>query len=599
MQFKKVDVLISENLTKAQLKEKVLTELNKISKESNPSISYIANIHDIVNGKYWICMDSETKETMGATDELIDLQAIFRHTTENPDEASRDLLYSSKYIEDNFLRKIIFETYKEANDSRLNKLETTVGTNEKDIEDKHYKLERRVTTAENTIADNKELEDTRYNEYTQFKKNIENNILSINNTLNTKANLGGSETQVFNVADPTSDWHAINLAYAKKNFNADLINKHKTDFNNPHRTTISNLNDTTISTPKVNQVLVYDGAKWINEDVSLDDSNYAKKNEANVFTKKQSGIDGTEDANFVTLRQLKTKVGLTGNETIGGNKTFSSPIIIPNATANNHSLPLGQADGRYAKLLTQNLEWSVGVGGKFTNINDALSEASKYLKVHKVTGSLITLKLKSGFVFNEKIHIQNNDLNFVIIESEDTEVGINASSSAFGSSETSVLFSGNYAKLPVLRIMVDLDTKSAGNKKVVLMRMFQSYGIISGNAGCKNAAWDAVMVEGASTLCANGCIIENAGYDSIFCSGGSKVSVHNATIKGTTRYGILTRFGGYVTANEAKLIDQTQGTLLQCEGGIIYANDLVTTGSTATQTNITPNQPASSGIIFK
>lgn len=599
MQFKKVDVLISENLTKAQLKEKVLTELNKISKESNPSISYIANIHDIVNGKYWICMDSETKETMGATDELIDLQAIFRHTTENPDEASRDLLYSSKYIEDNFLRKIIFETYKEANDSRLNKLETTVDTNEKDIEDKHYKLEKRVLTAENTITDNKELEDTRYSEYTQFKKNIENNILSINNNLNTKANLGGSETQVFNVADPTSDWHAINLAYAKKNFNADLINKHAAATNNPHRTTISNLHDTTISTPKVNQALVYNGTKWINKDVSLDDSNYAKKNEANVFTKKQSGIDGTEDANFVTLRQLKTKVGLTGDENIRGNKTFSSPIIIPNATANNHSLPLGQADSRYAKLLTQNLEWSVGVGGKFSNINDALSEASKYLKVHKVTGSLITLKLKSGFVFNEKIHIQNNDLNFVIIESEDTEVGINASSSVFGSSETSVLFSGNYAKLPVLRIMVDLDTKSAGNKKVVLMRMFQSYGIISTNAGCKNAAWDAVMVEGVSTLCANGCIIENAGYDSIFCSEGSKVSVRNATIKGTTRYGILTRFGGYVTANEAKLIDQTQGTLLQCEGGIIYANDLVTTGSTATQTNITPNQPASSGIIFK
>lgn len=394
-------------------------------------------------------------------------------------------------------------------------------------------------------------------------------------------------------------WDQDTNKWVSKDVETDGMDTHMADFNNPHRTTISNLHDTTINTPKVNQVLVYNGTKWINKDVSLDDSNYAKKNEANIFTKKQSGIDGTEDANFVTLRQLKTKVGLTGNETIGGNKTFSSPIIIPNATANNHSLPLGQADGRYAKLLTQNLEWSVGVGGKFTNINDALSEASKYLKVHKVTGSLITLKLKSGFVFNEKIHIQNNDLNFVIIESEDTEVGINASSSVFGSSETSVLFSGNYAKLPVLRIMVDLDTKSAGNKKVVLMRMFQSYGIISSNAGCKNAAWDAVMVEGASTLYANGCIIENSGYDGVFCNQGSIVNIRNATIKGSARYGILARQGGYICANSANILEQTQGTLLQCESGIIYANDLVTTGSTATQTNITPNQPASSGIIFK
>ncbi|HEG8220023.1 TPA: hypothetical protein SF015_002005, partial [Campylobacter coli] len=123
--------------------------------------------------------------------------------------------------------------------------------------------------------------------------------------------------------------------WVSKDVETDGMDTHMADFNNPHRTTISNLNDTTISTPKANQVLVYNGTKWINKDVSLDDSNYAKKNEANAFTKKQSGIDGTEDDNFVTLRQLKTKVGLTGNETIRGNKTFSSPIIIPNATVNN------------------------------------------------------------------------------------------------------------------------------------------------------------------------------------------------------------------------------------------------------------------------
>lgn len=304
MQFKKVDVLISENLTKEQLKEKVLTELNKISKESNPSISYIANIHDIVNGKYWICMDSETKETMGAEDELIDLQAIFRHTTENPEEASKDLLYSSKYIEDNFLRKIVFETYKESNDTRLTKLETTVDTNEKDIEDKHYKLEKRVTTAENTITDNRKLEDTRYNEYTQFKKDTENNILSINNTLKTKADLGGSETQVFNVADPTSDWHAVNLAYAKKNFNIENANTHMADTNNPHKTSIANLIDTSIVSPTNNHILQYDSStkKWKNTVLSVDLSNYYNKSE--VDTK----LDTKANSNSVyTKTEINTK----------------------------------------------------------------------------------------------------------------------------------------------------------------------------------------------------------------------------------------------------------------------------------------------------
>lgn len=452
MQFKKVDVLISENLTKEQLKEKVLTELNKISRASNPRISYIANIHDIFNGKYWICMDSETKETMGAADELIDLQS-------------------------------------------------------------------------------------------------------------------------------------------------NLINKHTANFNNPHKTTVSNLTDTTITNPQRNQALVYDGTKWVNKSVALDGSNYAKKNEANIFTKKQSGIDGTEDANFVTLRQLKTKVGLAGNETIAGVKTFSSSIVIPNATANNHSLPLGQADSRYAKLLTENLEWTVGTGGKFTNLNDALSEALKYNK-----SNIIVIKLKSGFVFNEKIVFSNANFNNVIIRSEDAIVKVNPNNAVFSNTLVNYLFLANYSITPIIDIKVDLNPSENSNstKKIVFLGLYQnSRGIISQKKGCMNAVWDAIMVEQASALFADSCIIENAGYDGVFCSKGSIVDASNATIKGTARYGILARFGGYVNANNANLINQTQGTLLQSEGGIIYAHELVTTGSTATQTNITPNQPTSYGIIFK
>lgn len=452
MQFKKVDVLISENLTREQLKQKVLTELNKISKATNPRISYIANIHDIFNGKYWICMDSETKTLMNAKDELIDLQT-------------------------------------------------------------------------------------------------------------------------------------------------NLINVHTANFNNPHKTSITNLIDTTITNPRNNQALVYDGTKWVNKSVSLDGSNYAKKNEANIFTKKQSGIDGTEDANFVTLRQLKTKVGLTENETIAGVKTFSSSIVIPNATANNHSLPLGQADSRYGKLLTQSLEWTVGTGGKFTNLNDALSEALKYNK-----SNIITIKLKSGFVFNEKIVFSNANFNNVIIRSEDAIVKVNPNNAVFSDTSVNYLFLANYSIVPIIDIKVDLNPSENSNstKKIVFLGLYQnSRGIISENKGCMNAVWDAIMVEQASTLFADSCIIENAGYDGVFCSKGSVVDVSNATIKGTARYGILARRGGYVCANKTNILEQTRGTLLQSEGGIIYANELVTTGSTATQTNITPNQPTSYGIIFK
>ncbi|HED6598496.1 TPA: hypothetical protein SG577_001454 [Campylobacter coli] len=47
--------------------------------------------------------------------------------------------------------------------------------------------------------------------------------------------------------------------------------------------------------------------------------------------------------------KIDNKVTKTGDETIAGVKTFSSSIIIPNATANNHATNLSQLNGKVAK----------------------------------------------------------------------------------------------------------------------------------------------------------------------------------------------------------------------------------------------------------
>ncbi|HGG0311857.1 TPA: hypothetical protein ACJE89_001775 [Campylobacter coli] len=48
--------------------------------------------------------------------------------------------------------------------------------------------------------------------------------------------------------------------------------------------------------------------------------------------------------------KIDNKVTKTGNETIAGVKTFSSSIVIPNATANNHATNLGQLNGAKTEL---------------------------------------------------------------------------------------------------------------------------------------------------------------------------------------------------------------------------------------------------------
>ncbi|HEG8172656.1 TPA: hypothetical protein SFZ60_001313 [Campylobacter coli] len=47
--------------------------------------------------------------------------------------------------------------------------------------------------------------------------------------------------------------------------------------------------------------------------------------------------------------KIDNKVTKTGDETIAGVKTFSSPIVIPNATDNNHATNLGQLNSKVAK----------------------------------------------------------------------------------------------------------------------------------------------------------------------------------------------------------------------------------------------------------
>lgn len=400
-------------------------------------------------------------------------------------------------------------------------------------------------------------------------------------------------------------WDQGTLKWVSKDVETDGMDTHMADFNNPHRTTISNLNDTTITNPQNNQALVYDGTKWINKNVALNDSNYAKKNEANVFTKKQSGIDGTEDANFVTLRQLKTKVGLTGNETIRGNKTFSSPIVIPNATANNHSLPLGQADGRYAQLLTQNLKWTVGTGGTHLTLKQALDEACKYKALPNYT---ITISLKSGYTVNETIKYSYVDLGFVTITSENNEE-INSSVS-FNFSDSAV------PKIDVVLNMIE------ENKVAFFDRCLNSLTITS-NGGFKNLSKFSITNSfvniNAKALTHNGnytVYTEICRLDNVIGNFNVKLLSFDVTASGVTLYMFILRntyifsifdsfISNFINGNNANIIHLVNSKIYFIHSNIIFkgllsniCNLINSEISLQGVTNIKSQLPQSS-IIFK
>ena len=83
----------------------------------------------------------------------------------------------------------------------------------------------------------------------------------------------------------------------------------------------------------------------------------AKANQSTTYTKTEvdTKVNAKANANAV--------VNLSGNQTIAGIKTWSSPLVIPNGTANNHAVNLAQLNTKANANATVNLTGNQTIGG--------------------------------------------------------------------------------------------------------------------------------------------------------------------------------------------------------------------------------------------
>ncbi|CCH63688.1 hypothetical protein [Campylobacter phage CP21] len=89
---------------------------------------------------------------------------------------------------------------------------------------------------------------------------------------------------------------------------------------------------------------------------------------------------------------------------------------------------LTQADNRYPTLLTQNLEWTVGSGGDYEDLQTAINEASKY---KSISNYKINIVLKSSYIINSTIFFYG-DLSFINITAEsNSEITVDLSNMSY------------------------------------------------------------------------------------------------------------------------------------------------------------------------
>lgn len=78
------------------------------------------------------------------------------------------------------------------------------------------------------------------------------------------------------------------------------------------------------------------------------------------------GINTTLTGSINTKANANAVVTLTGNQTVAGVKTFSSPVVVPNATANTHAVNLAQLNTKANANATVNLTGNQTIAGNKT-----------------------------------------------------------------------------------------------------------------------------------------------------------------------------------------------------------------------------------------
>lgn len=208
----------------------------------------------------------------------------------------------------------------------------------------------------NALQEIQTISDTATNQISQLKNTSLNLVNEAKNTATTeisnkkeehKQELETKKNEYINkIVAKANEYDITNINAQVKAMDTKItqqINGAKTELNSKIDNKVTKTGNETIAGVKTfSAPIVVPNATANTHAVNLAQLN-TKANQATTYTKTEvdTRVNAKANANAV--------VALTGNQTIAGVKTFSSSIVIPNATANNHATNLGQLNGKVAK----------------------------------------------------------------------------------------------------------------------------------------------------------------------------------------------------------------------------------------------------------
>ena len=326
-----------------------------------------------------------------------------------------------------------------------------------------------------------------------------------------------------------------------------------------------------------------------------------------LVNKGASQVTGVTHVSFVHKKIDNATITLGFNQWVQG-VTYqiihdSNVVAVRWPTEENLlELPLGYThphrkdaatDRQVVRSLSSDILVTVGPGGQFETINNALKYLSQYRLVHENKAVIL---LRTGFVMQEQVLSYGVDWSWVRIEGEDTETVISRSALLTSFREQYPAFGvDDGGSLPSINQLFQMDgTGTATNRHGFLALGAGSRLEIWPGAGCEDAGSRGIQARGGAVVNAQYGIFTGAGVIGVQSLHGSRISIQNANVSGCGSYGVTASWGGYVNAQDANC--QRGGSphahdIAVETGGIINANG-ATGGANATTT------PTNDGIIF-
>ncbi|WP_374425914.1 hypothetical protein [Paracoccus sp. (in: a-proteobacteria)] len=195
---------------------------------------------------------------------------------------------------------------------------------------------------------------------------------------------------------------------------------------------------------------------------------------------------------------------------------------------------------------------TVGPGGDFGNLTDALAYLSERRPAYAPGGFVTEVRLLTGYLMAEQVLVAGANLGWLTITSEAAEVIISrgalatqmgSSFPAFGVSDGGVL--------PRIAALFVMDGTGVATDRVGVYARGTGSASVAPGAGVKNAGAHGMRAETGGQIAANGGVFSGAAEYCLYGAGGTRIAASLADLTNAGVAGIFATNGAVVHADQA------------------------------------------------